>query len=197
MESAQRAICTLGQGQGFVDTFWCRENDGSRLRHARIDSIHTFVKKPPTGRGKLLGTPKSIVPFRTLRNHVKSVTRPVCSNANARMPLRVYTKYCFRGVSDASEAAVGYVGSPPGGDACTVFNAAGRSDLQQAFRYGESGREREGKEREGNTEQTYTVEVYVVLSSTQLPHVLSSMITYNPALYDQGRALSKTTISVC
>ncbi|KHE83668.1 hypothetical protein GE21DRAFT_1210649, partial [Neurospora crassa] len=164
-------ICTLGQGQGFVDTFWCRENDGSRLRHARIDSIHTFVKKPPTGRGKLLGTPKSIVPFRTLRNHVKSVTRPVCSNANARMPLRVYTKYCFRGVSDASEAAVGYVGSPPGGDAW--------------------------KEREGNTEQTYTVEVYVVLSSTQLPHVLSSMITYNPALYDQGRALSKTTISVC
>lgn len=97
---------------------------------------------------------------------------------------------CFR-------AAVGYVGSPPGGDACSVFNAAGRSDLQQAFRYGGSGREREGKGREGNTEQTYTVKVYVVLSSTQLPHVLSPMITYNPALYDQGRALSKTNISVC
>ncbi|KAK3499967.1 uncharacterized protein B0T23DRAFT_307605 [Neurospora hispaniola] len=155
MEAAQRAICTLGQGQGFVDGFWCRENGGSRLRHTRIDSIHTFVRKPPTGRGKLLGTPKSIFSLRTLMNH----------------PLRVCTKYCFRGVSDASEVAVGYVGSPPGGDAW--------------------------KGREGNTEQTYTVEVYVMLSSTQLPHVLSSMITYNPALYDQGKALLETNISVC
>lgn len=64
--------------------------------------------------------------------------------------------------------------------------------------FGMVGKEGKGKGREGkvNTEQTYTVEVYVMLSSTQLPHVLSSMITYNPALHDQGKALLETNISV-
>ncbi|EGZ75525.1 hypothetical protein NEUTE2DRAFT_126479 [Neurospora tetrasperma FGSC 2509] len=63
--------------------------------------------------------------------------------------------------------------------------------------FGMVGKEGKGKGREGNTEQTYTVEVYVMLLSTQLPHVLSSIITYNPALYDQGKALLETNISVC